>query len=83
MKLVLSPKGVILGATIVGEGAGDIIQMVGLAMSNKLKVGQLYNFISPYPTRAEIVKRAAGAWYTPVVFTPTMKTLAGVLSKLP
>ena len=71
----------ILGANIVGEGAGDIIQLVSVAMSNKLKLTALTNFISPYPTRAEVVKRAASAAYTDVVFGSKMKRLVSILKR--
>ncbi|MEZ5945498.1 MAG: FAD-dependent oxidoreductase [Hyphomonas sp.] len=81
-KLVLH-KGRLVGASIVGEGAGDIIQMVGLAMSNGLKLSALTNFISPYPTRAEVVKRAASAHFTPVVFGKNMRRLVGLLQRFP
>ncbi|MEM1106029.1 MAG: FAD-dependent oxidoreductase [Pseudomonadota bacterium] len=76
-------NGKILGASIVGDGAGDIIQMVALAMSNGLKVKDLTNFISPYPTRAEVVKRAASAYFTETVFGPGAKRLVGLLQKIP
>ncbi|WOR15941.1 FAD-dependent oxidoreductase [Hyphomonas sp. FCG-A18] len=81
-KLVIR-KGKILGASIVGEGAGDIIQLVGYGMSNKLGVQSLTNFISPYPTRAEIVKRAASAHFTPTVFGKASRTLVGLLQRIP
>ena len=71
----------ILGAHVVGEGAGDIIQLVSVAMSNNLKLTALTNFISPYPTRAEVVKRAASAHYTPVVFGSKMKRLVSILKR--
>lgn len=81
-KLVIH-KGKLVGASIVGEGAGDIIQMVGLAMSNGLKLTALTNFISPYPTRTEVVKRAASAYFTPSVFGAPARTLVGILQKIP
>jgi pyruvate/2-oxoglutarate dehydrogenase complex dihydrolipoamide dehydrogenase (E3) component len=81
-KLVIR-KGKILGASIVGDGAGDIIQLVGYGMSNKLGVQSLTNFISPYPTRAEIVKRAASAHFTPTVFGKASRTLVGLLQRIP
>ncbi|MEC7289802.1 MAG: FAD-dependent oxidoreductase [Pseudomonadota bacterium] len=81
-KLVIR-KGKILGASVVGEGAGDIIQIVGYGMSNKLGVQSLTNFISPYPTRAEIVKRAASAHFTPTVFGKASRTLVGLLQRIP
>lgn len=81
-KLIIR-KGKILGASIVGEGAGDIIQIVGYGMSNKLGVQSLTNFISPYPTRAEVVKRAASAHFTPTVFGKNAKRLVGLLQRIP
>ncbi len=81
-KLIIR-KGKILGASVVGEGAGDIIQIVGYGMSNKLKLQSLTNFISPYPTRAEVVKRAASAYFTPTVFGKNGKRLVGLLQRIP
>lgn len=81
-KLIIR-KGKLLGASIVGEGAGDIIQMVGYGMSNKLGVQSLTNFISPYPTRTEVVKRAASAHFTPTVFGKASKRLVGLLQRIP
>ncbi len=73
----------ILGASIVGEGAGDIIQIIGYGMSNGQKMRSLTNFISPYPTRAEIVKRTASDYFRPKVFGKLMKTAVGVLQRIP
>ncbi|MEM8616395.1 MAG: FAD-dependent oxidoreductase [Pseudomonadota bacterium] len=81
-KLVLR-KGKILGASIIGEGAGDIIQLVGFAMSNGQGVKALTNFISPYPTRAEVVKRAASAHFASAVFGSGAKRLVGLLQRIP
>lgn len=76
-------KGKLVGASIIGEGAGDIVQMVGLAMSNGLKLSALTNFISPYPTRAEVVKRAASAYFTPTVFGKPARRLVSLLQRIP
>ena len=81
-KLVIR-KGKLVGASIVGEGAGDIIQILAVAMSNGLKVQDLTNFISPYPTRSEIVKRAASAHFTEALFGKTAKRLVGLLQRIP
>jgi pyruvate/2-oxoglutarate dehydrogenase complex dihydrolipoamide dehydrogenase (E3) component len=52
----------ILGATIVASHAGEMISEVTLAMANKLGLGAILNTIHPYPTQAEALKRAAGAY---------------------
>ena len=82
-KLVIGPGGRILGASIVGEGAGEAIQLVALAMANKLGVRALTNFAAPYPTRGEIVKRAASAYYTPLLFSGRTRLLVRLLAQFP
>jgi pyruvate/2-oxoglutarate dehydrogenase complex dihydrolipoamide dehydrogenase (E3) component len=81
-KLIIGKGGKILGATIVGEGAGEAIQLVGLAMANKKGVGAITALISPYPTRSEIVKRAAGAYYTPSLFSARTRMIVKFLQKI-
>lgn len=81
IKIVATKKGKVLGASVVGEGAGEIIQMLSLAMSSGIKISGLAQFISPYPTRTEIVKRAAGSWYTDTIFSERTRKLAGILTK--
>jgi pyruvate/2-oxoglutarate dehydrogenase complex dihydrolipoamide dehydrogenase (E3) component len=81
-KLIIGKGGKILGATIVGEGAGEAIQLVGLTMANKKGVGAITSLISPYPTRSEIVKRAAGAYYTPSLFSKRTRAIVSFLQKL-
>ena len=81
VKIVARKNGTILGASIVGEGAGDLIQMVGLAMANKLKIIAFTKLISPYPSRGEAVKRAASSWYTDAVFSPKSKKLAALMAR--
>ncbi len=81
IKIVATKKGKVLGASIVGEGAGEIIQMLSLAMASGVKISGLAQFISPYPTRTEIVKRAAGSWYTDTIFSDRTRKLAGILTK--
>ncbi|BCS99005.1 pyridine nucleotide-disulfide oxidoreductase [Desulfoluna limicola] len=61
---VITAKGSdrILGATIVGHHAGDIIAEFVLAMRHKLGLNKILGTIHIYPTLAEMVKGAAGTW---------------------
>lgn len=61
---VLTPPGNdrILGATIVGEHAGDLLAEFVLAMRHKIGLNKLLNTIHIYPTMAEANKYAAGVW---------------------
>ncbi|MBI1187746.1 MAG: dihydrolipoamide dehydrogenase, partial [Alphaproteobacteria bacterium] len=82
-KIVVGKKGRMLGATIVGAGAGDLIAAIGVAMANKLPIRALTNPVVAYPTRSEIWKRAAGAYYTPLLFSARTKALVGILQRIP
>ena len=81
VKIIGRKNGEILGASIVGEQAGELIQIIGLAMANKMKIIGLTKLISPYPSRAEAVKRAASSWYIESVFGNNAKKLAKLMSK--
>jgi len=82
-KLIAGPNGRILGAVIVGTGAGDIIPQWVLAMSAGLKLGKLTGMIAPYPTRGEVPKRLAGQFYTGALFSPRTRRLVSLLKHLP
>lgn len=81
VKIVATTKGKILGASVVGESAGEIIHMISVAMTNKIKISGLAQIISPYPTRSEAVKRAASSWYTDALFSDRTRKIAGFLTK--
>ena len=81
VKIVATTKGKILGGSIVGDGAGEIIHLLSVAMTNKVKISGLAQIISPYPTRSEAVKRAAGSWYTASIFSERTRKIAGFLTK--
>lgn len=61
---VLTPPGrdKILGVTIVGQHAGDIIAEFVLAMKHGLGLNDILRTIHIYPTMAEANKNAAGVW---------------------
>ncbi len=52
----------LLGATVVGAQAGEIIPTIALAMRHRLGIHALGSLIFPYPTLAEAVKRAAAGY---------------------
>jgi pyruvate/2-oxoglutarate dehydrogenase complex dihydrolipoamide dehydrogenase (E3) component len=62
-KIVTRHDGRILGATIVGRGAGELIMELVLAMRFGVGLQKLDGVIHPYPTMSEIVKRTASTWY--------------------
>ncbi len=60
--LTVSGKDKILGVTIVGEHAGDLIAEFVLAMKHNLGLNKVLSTIHIYPTMAEANKYAAGVW---------------------
>ncbi len=81
-KIVLGGKGEILGATIVGSHAGELILLWGLAISSNLKISKIASLIAPYPTLSEISKRAAGSYYTPRLFSPRTRKIVKLVQRV-
>jgi pyruvate/2-oxoglutarate dehydrogenase complex dihydrolipoamide dehydrogenase (E3) component len=52
----------ILGATLVAEHAGDILGELCLAITMGIGLGSIASVIHPYPTQAEVIKKAADTW---------------------
>lgn len=63
IKVITKPDGTILGCTIVGAQAGELIQFWIMAMAKDIKIGDLISLILPYPTLSELSKRAVYAYY--------------------
>ncbi len=80
-KLILDPRGRILGVGIVGRGAGELIHPWALALTAKLKLRAFADFIAPYPTRGEIHKRLASAFYSPILFSGRTRALVSLLKR--
>jgi len=81
IKVITTPKGLILGASIVGLHAGELIQPWILAVSQKLKIGAMASMIAPYPTLAEANKRLAGSFYTEKLFSNTTRCIVRFLMR--
>jgi hypothetical protein len=63
--------------------AGELLGVWALAISSGQKIGAVTGMIAPYPTLGEISKRAAGAWYTPSLFSDKTRRMVRFLQKLP
>jgi pyruvate/2-oxoglutarate dehydrogenase complex dihydrolipoamide dehydrogenase (E3) component len=82
VKIITTRNGRILGASIVGKGAGDLLAPWTMALAQGLPISAMAGVISPYPTRGEASKRAAGDYYTPTLFGPRTRKVVGLLSML-
>lgn len=81
-KAMLDPSGRVVGASIVGANAGELIQLWSLAVSQRMKIGAVAKFISPYPTFGEVSKRLAGSYYTERLFGPRMHKIVRLMRLL-
>lgn len=81
-KIITTGKGVIVGASIVGPHAGELIQSWILPIQKKMKIGAVAGLIIPYPTLGEVNKRAAGSFYMPKLFSEKTKKIVRFLLKL-
>lgn len=64
VKLVADDNGRILGVSIVGEQAGELIGIWALAMSKGLGLRDMADHVPVFPTAGEIGKRAAISYFT-------------------
>jgi len=75
---LMAVRGRAVGATIAGPGAGEQIAIWSLILANRLKLTTLAGTVLPYPTLAELSKRAAGAYFAPRLFgNATVKRVVG------
>ena len=64
IKVVTNQDGGILGTTIVGTNAGELISLWTLAIAQRINIRDVARLVVPYPTLADIGKRAAGTYLT-------------------
>ncbi len=82
VKAVIGKGGKILGVSIVGAQAGELIQPWVLAMSSGLKIKALASMVAPYPTLGEINRRAAVSYYSGFASSPYVRGALRLLGKL-
>jgi pyruvate/2-oxoglutarate dehydrogenase complex dihydrolipoamide dehydrogenase (E3) component len=73
IKVLTCPKGYVLGVSILGSQAGELIYSWIIAIQPQLKLSQLASSIAPYPGRGDLTQRIAGSFYTKKIFSAWMK----------
>ncbi|HEY7663656.1 MAG TPA: FAD-dependent oxidoreductase [Xanthobacteraceae bacterium] len=81
IKVITDKRGRVLGATIVGASAGELITAWTLAISRRLNIRAVAGIIVPYPTLAEIGKRAAITYFTPAVTSNWVRRIIALLRR--
>ncbi len=68
-------RGKILGASVLGDRAGELISLYAVAMKNGVTLRQISDTIHPYPTYGLGARRAADQWYARKQFPIVIKTV--------
>ncbi len=79
IKVFIDRKARILGVTILGHNAGELLLPWSIAITKKLKLSAIASSIVAYPTFSEISKRVAGSYYAKKLFSKKVKMLVKVL----
>lgn len=73
-------RGKILGASVIGERAGELISIYGVAMKAGVSVREISDTIFPYPTYGLGARRAADQYYVQKQFPTAIAALKRVFS---
>lgn len=79
IKVITNLKGNILGVSILGPQAGELLTPWILAMHNKMKIRALTAITIPYPTLSEINKFVANNFYKDLLFSLQTKRVVKFL----
>jgi pyruvate/2-oxoglutarate dehydrogenase complex dihydrolipoamide dehydrogenase (E3) component len=79
---VLIARGRVIGASLLGAHAGELIHELALAMQVKAKAGDISRLIHAYPTLSQIHRRTINAGYAPRLFSRKVRVLARLINRL-
>jgi pyruvate/2-oxoglutarate dehydrogenase complex dihydrolipoamide dehydrogenase (E3) component len=81
IKILTDGEGRILGTTIVGAGAGEMITTFTLAVRQGMKIQALAGIVMPSPTLVEIGKRAAATYLNLDLTTSLVQRIIAMLRR--
>lgn len=80
VKIVVDEKGKILGATILGQRAGELIHQLQMAKTFHIALHQLSSMVFLYPTYSDMIKYSAKKYYLQRLFeNPWLNVLKKVI----
>ncbi|MEQ8297869.1 MAG: FAD-dependent oxidoreductase [Nitratireductor sp.] len=79
IKLMADRRGRLLGVTIVGANAGEMINLWALVLSKELRLRDVAAYVPAYPTMSEIGKRAAITYFSGAARKPMVRRLIAFL----
>ncbi len=80
-KLVVH-KGKVLGASVLGPHAGELIHEIVLAMKTGAKIGDISATIHAYPTLAQVHRHTVNTAYAARLFSPGTRRLVRWINRL-
>jgi len=82
IKVVTAANGRVLGATIVGPSASELIQIWALAAARRLNIKAMTDYVAPYPTLGEIGRQAALRRFATLPASKNVRKLIDFLARL-
>lgn len=79
VKALVSPFGRVLGATIVGEGSGEMINEWAMAVQNRFRMHRLLLQQHSFPTMGFLSKRVAELWMMRLIQPEWVKKICRLL----
>lgn len=79
IKVIVTKKGKILGCSILGPNAGELILPWIMLIKNRKTLREISDITIPYPTLNEISKRVASEFYKPKLFSTLVKKIVNFL----
>jgi len=79
---LITYKGKILGASILGPHAGELIHEIVLAMQTGIKLSEISATIHAYPTLAQIHRRTVNSLYAPKLFSQRTRKVVKWINRL-
>ena len=76
---VMHVKGLLVGATLVGKNAGEMLPLWAFMITHKRKLRDISAIILPYPTWGEVAKKIVSAAYKDVLLASKTKALSRFL----
>jgi pyruvate/2-oxoglutarate dehydrogenase complex dihydrolipoamide dehydrogenase (E3) component len=82
IKILVDPKGRILGAQIIGPRAGELIHEWILSMTAGVKLSTIAGMVHLYPNLSEISKKVAGDLFATKIFSEKTRSMLRLLLNL-
>jgi pyruvate/2-oxoglutarate dehydrogenase complex dihydrolipoamide dehydrogenase (E3) component len=82
VKLMVRPNGYLIGATVVGEDAAELVQVLALAVWQKVRIDVLADFPGITITHSRLLVEAARQWRQPSLWVRSIDPILQLWSDL-